>query len=445
MNAPYLNDFCVSVYTSPRPLGKRVTCGPDGTIKKESLGQLSKGTVETVKLQSLTDFAKLRESLTPNQALGYGVSGYPKATIVTKAVLESVDPSGHAASGTPRVARDPAHFKFPDGPGVLMIDHDPAPGDEPLTAEHLREVLCEAMPALRVVTMLWASSAGSMVYDGESEVIGLRGSRVYFVVSEALRIPEVGRLLFSLLALVGFGRIAISGAGRMLHRGPIDASVWQPERLDFVRATCGSGLEQRPAKWQLFPGDGVDTCIGETMLDVAAVTPLTDTEAMRLKAIWAELSSAAEPNANRVRHEWAVARADADVKRAGTSTDPQALAARVARYESSARNLVLDLDHLLNLADGRVVTVAELRNDPGNFDGVRMADPLEPEYSGNDSRIAVAFLQRSGGSKPAIYSHAHGGTWYSLRSCEEDVDAVDEPVPSALSAPLAAVRCPIAT
>lgn len=433
--AHYLNDFCVSVYTSPRPLGKRITSGPDGTVSKEPLGELSKGTVEVVQLRSLTDFATLRAGLTAKQALGYGVTGYKKARITTQAALGSMSPSDITANGLTTVARDAEHFHFAEGAGVLMIDHDPAPGAAALTGEQLREMLCEAMPELRGVTMLWASSAGSMIYDGDSEVIGLRGSRIYFVVSDARRIPEVGRLLFDRLVLAGHGRIVISGAGQSLHRGPIDASVWQPERLDFVRATCEGGLEQRPAKLQVFPGDGVELMIGDTLLDVATVAPLTDAEAVRLKAIWSQLSSAAKPEADRVRHEWAVARADADVTEARVPNNPEALAACIARYEGAARDLVLGLDHPLTLADGRVVAVADLRNDPAKFEGVRMSDPLEPEYGGNDRRIAVAYMQRNGGTDPAIYSHAHGGTWYKLRPCDEDFEASDELAPAMSPAP----------
>ena len=438
MSAPYINEFCVSVYKSPRPLGKWITRRRDGTTKKESLAHLSNGTVEAVKFQSLTDFAKLRASLTANQALGYGVTGHPVAHVVTKAVLDPLSPDERAGNGHPKVARDAAHFHFADGPGVLMLDHDPAPGEKALTGEQLRDMLYEAMPELRAVTMLWGSSAGSMIYDGESEVVGLRGSRIYFAVSDARRIPEVGQLLFDRLALAGYGRIVISAAGRTLQRGPIDASVWQPERLDFVRASCGPGLEQRPAKWQLFPGDEVETWIGDTLLDVATVASLTDEEARRLEAVWSELTSAAKTEADRVRHEWAIARADADVKSARAPNDPEALAARVARYEATARDLVLDLDHSLTLANGQVVSVADLRNDPVKFEGARMSDPLEPEYGGNDRRIAVACLQRNGGIDPAIYSHAHGGTWYKLRSCDEDFDVSDKLAPAMVPAPVVA-------
>lgn len=426
MKAPSTTPFSVSVYASSQPLGKRITRGPDGSIKKESLGQIVEGTVKAVELKSLRDFADLRAQLTTSHALGYGLTSHPIARVVTKAAFDELDSSERIANGIPTIPRDSEHLRFSDGPGVLMIDHDPAAGDKALGAEELREVLCVAMPELRGVSMLWVPSAGSMVYAGDTEVVGLRGSRIYFVVSDSRRIPAVGTLLFHRLTLAGHGRIFISRAGRMLQRGPIDATVWEPERLDFVRATCGIGLEQQPAEARLFGGDDVDLKIGETLLNVDAIAPLTPDDSARMKSIWTELSGAAEPEANRVRHAWALARVMTEVRKEGVSPNSAVDAARVARYENSALTLVLESDQILTLQDGREVTVADLRKDPSGFEGVRMADPLEPEY-GNDPRIAKAYLLRKGGKDPAIYSHAHGGIWYSLRRYDEDFYDPEEP------------------
>lgn len=423
----WITSLPVSVYSSTQPLGKRFARGSDGVIKKISLGQMVNGFVEIKTLPGLSDFAELRSSLTASQALGYGLTQHAKARVVTKRALAEWKPEQQLPNDTPLVARDRDHLQYAAEPGILMLDHDPAPEAESLTADQIRNVLCDAMPELCGVTMAWASSSGSMIYEGDTEVVGLRGSRMYFVLSDARRIPEVGALLFDRLALAGHARIAISGSGRMLRRGVIDAGVWQPERLDFIRATCDSGLEQRPASWRLFPGDGVDLLMGETLLDVAALRPLGPEDRERVEHIWAELTRKAEEEAGRVRHAWALTRATIDAMKAGKPSDPEWQAERVARYEATANNFVLDLEHSLTLADGREVTVAELRENPETFEGVRMADPFEPEYGGNDRRIACAYLLRNGGTDPVVFSHAHNGTWYSLRHGTEDFEGLDDP------------------
>jgi len=55
--------------------------------------------------------------------------------------------------------------------------------------------------------------------------------------------------------------------------------------------------------------------------------------------------------------------------------------------------------------------VAQILDNPKRWHGTRFADPLEPDY-GNDPRIAFTNLR--GGSRPYIYSHAHGGKHYTL-------------------------------
>lgn len=423
-----ITPFSVSVYTSSKPLGKLITRQSDGSVKKVSLGQIVDGTVQAKELPSLIDFAALRASLTTLQALGYGTTGHQVAKVVTKRVLARMSDAARAALEVPVVARDSLHLKFTSGPGVLMLDHDPAPGKDAMTAEQLRDAVIEAMPELHGVTMLWTPSAGSMIFAGDEEVIGLRGSRLYFVISEACRSREVGELLFDRLVLAGYGRIAISSSGRMLQRGPIDDSVWQPERLDYVRATCGPGLEARPCRSRLFLGNGVGSPDDQTMLDVDSLPPLTPEESDKLGALWKEMLNASKAEAARVRHAWAEARARAEA--GNEPSDPELLAARVAKYEGSVTSLFLEREHQLMLADGRAVTVGDLRDNPKAFDLVEMADPLEPEYGGNDGRIAQAYLLRDGGNDPAIFSHAHGGTWYKLRDDTEDFEGLDDsPLP----------------
>jgi len=69
-------------------------------------------------------------------------------------------------------------------------------------------------------------------------------------------------------------------------------------------------------------------------------------------------------------------------------------------------------DFLLIHSSGDGVTVGEILDNPDKWHGERFHDPIDPDYSNSDKRIARANL-KSGGA-PTIYSHAHGGTRYKL-------------------------------
>ena len=60
------------------------------------------------------------------------------------------------------------------------------------------------------------------------------GWRCYVMVDNASAIPGVGAFIYQGLWEMGHGYIAISRSGQPLDRSLIDASVWQPERVDFA-------------------------------------------------------------------------------------------------------------------------------------------------------------------------------------------------------------------
>jgi hypothetical protein len=60
-------------------------------------------------------------------------------------------------------------------------------------------------------------------------------------------LPELADVLFKRMWLGGHGYIVISRAGSMLVRSIFDASVFSPERLDFVAgANCVDCEQRRP-------------------------------------------------------------------------------------------------------------------------------------------------------------------------------------------------------
>ena len=226
---------------TPQRLSKGFSLSADGTLVKVPGGQLVDGLAETVRFASVADFAAELERLTPAGAMVYGVCGHDRARVVSQDRLaKATDPT------LPVIARDREHFRYPAGPAIMMVDYDVPKGAVPPSDDALLTTVYSACPDLDPAPHTLAQSASSYVYNGDREMIGQRGRRIYIQVADGQDIPRAGAVLFKRLQLAGFGHIEIGKAGQMLERGLIDASVYQPERLDFCGgANCVAPLEQR--------------------------------------------------------------------------------------------------------------------------------------------------------------------------------------------------------
>jgi len=396
----------LTIFTSDRVLGKRISRGADGAITKTALGEMTNGTAERVTMQSLRQFAKWRRKLGPNQALAYGVTEHDKVAITTDTELRGLAVSPQRA-GMPLVARTKEHFRWPSGAGLMMLDYDPPEGADPMGLGDLVEALRHAVPELGGVALLWEPSASSCIYDADTdeEVRGVAGQRLYLPVTQADRIPEIGRVLFDRLVLAGYGRVELSVAGSKLRRTLVDAAVWSPERFDFISADTGGGLVRRPAKSKIFPAANGDD---NAWLDPDRVNPLTSAEQERLREIWRDLEAAAEPRAKEVREAAALRRAREELP---NGTEEQ-ISARAQQLAVAVANDLLPDDLVLHFHDGRRATVAEARTNAKDYHGAKLADPLDPD---GDPRCAQFYAHNKVGTgDPAINSFRHGGKVYVL-------------------------------
>lgn len=324
----------------------------------------------------------------------YGVSAHKSARIVPKAKLEAVRKS---APKEAVIARDREHFGYPDGPGICMLDHDPAPGAPPLDREELLEALYLVCPALKSHPHVWTASASSCIYttDGR-ELRGILGQRVYIPVLDARDIPRFGNALYQRLWLAGLGRYDVSKSGAVLDRNIIDAAVWQPERLDFAGgAKCGEGLEQRRPEPLGFNLDA-------PYLDSRTLPDLTPGELNELEKIKAAARLKMKPEMEAQRETWISERV------AEHKSDPVKWR---EVFQTAVRDHRLLGDFALHPEKGGPVSVGTVLDNPNKWHGTRFADPLEPDY-GNDPRIAWANLRAAG--RPYIWSYAHGGQRYTL-------------------------------
>ena len=366
----------------------------NGKLVKEAHATLRSATAETVTALGLREFAECLDSLSPTQAVAFGVMfGRSKARVV-------VESKRKRTKGA--VARTRQFFQFAPSPGILMFDHDGTQDGKPIAPEELRDRLIAAVPVLEHTPMLWRPSASSGLIGPDGQPIsGACGQRLYVAVADASLIGDAGKAIWDLLWAAGEGFAVVGSAGQKLMRSIIDPTVWQPERLDFAAAPIVSPpLTRQPTPWRIL-GEGSELC------DLREVIRLADGSVQRRakKARDAALREV-EVESQEVRSRWLDVKAPALAK---AREIPLEQARDILSRASSTRTLLGNFE--LVCEDGSRVTVADLLSDRDRWHGARFADPIEPDYRG-DHRIAYADL-KSGGP-PFLWSHAHGGCRYKL-------------------------------
>jgi hypothetical protein len=375
-------------------LTKRYWLDAAGDVEKDTRCLLGRGTATLATAHGLHELAAILDGLEHSQAVAYGVTGHAEARVVTKKEL-------HEQPGA--IARSREFFAFPKGPAVLMLDHDSDHTQAPIeTGEALRAKLVEACPELTDAPMLWRSSASSFIErtDTGEQIAGLRGQRIYIPVIDGSDIPRAGRALYERLWLAGFGRYVVAKGGDLLDRNLIDASVFDPERLDFAAgAKCTAPLVQRrpPAiVWHDPAG----------LFDSRLVADLSADEREVVKAHRDAARGAVAEEAHAVRTAYINDHAKALVESHGLTIERalHVVGEAVTRHKLFA-------EFVLHPEDGAPVTVGQVLDDPVRWHGRRFGDPMEPDYR-NDKRISWVNL-RSGG-RPYLHSFAHGGRRFEL-------------------------------
>jgi hypothetical protein len=316
------------------------------------------------------------DGLQPNEALMFGsLKDRDAARIVTEAAC-ALQPDA--------VSRTRRCFEFAASPGMFMLDHDPSE-NQALAPEELIGIIRGLTPCLSTVAMVWRASASSSISSEDDTIdTGIAGQRLYLPVTEASLIPEAGKALIDLLWAQGHGYIKIGKAGQALERTLVDASVWQPERLDFAAPpVLGPGLTRNPPPGSISgePGAWLDL---RELIQAADGTVRSRAAAARKSARLDMKSALAE-----AREVWVEETAPAIAQRQARPVEEVK-----ATLWRACNHLLLTGDFPLEAADGSTPTVGELLDNPALWHNQRFADPLEPDYGG-DSRIAWANL-RSG-------------------------------------------------
>lgn len=394
----------LTIITSTRParLAKRYRLADGGELVKEPGGELVRGTAAVFTVDSLAAFAHLLQSLKTNQALAYGRPERLKTGLVSKRRwLEAGRPADY-------IPRTKEHFAWPAGAGVMMADYDPADGEQALTRDDLLAQLYTAVPGLADVGALWWASSSSHIVNTETgdDLTGLRGQRLYWIAQDASDIERAGEALQTYLWAAGYGRVDVGAAGQRLKRTLLDASVWQTNRLDFAAgAECIAPLEQQR---------GAPVTVGGAvaLLDTQVVIPEPD----------ASTRAAAEQNRTdamlAAKHEADLRQADYIETRAsemaGSDADDEALEQGREAVRRALSNGVLAGDFPITLAgdDGNQsnVTIGQVLDNPERYHNALTLDPIEPDYQGGKA-VGKLYLM---GSRPRLFSFAHGGKTYNL-------------------------------
>ncbi len=370
----------------------------EGKPTKKNAGEMVQGEAKIVQAESPAALVEILKGIQSTQALIFGLPPTETSHVVTSQDLPG------AACGS--IARTQEFFGWNDGPGWMLLDGDPVPGNEPITRDEFLDLLFEVAPSIKYAPMVWGVSSSSCIFDSEKQeqVAGLRGQRIYILVSDARDIPRAGKALSDRLWLAGYGRFIVSKAGRLLPRTPIDSSVWQSNRLDFAAPpVCIPPLEARR------PVPSAMNNAAAPLVTAEAIPELTVQERSRLSQI-KSVEKARDGLLTEIRLK----------KEAWINNRLVDLANATREEREEARHRLLSAvekqrlfgDFQLIHSSGELVTVEQLLSDPDRWHGQRFHDPLEPDYSNSDRRIAWANLKS--GTVPNIYSHAHGGMRYRL-------------------------------
>jgi len=393
-NAQGLQVEWTQVSSGNGPLSKtyKLECG---SIKKEAAAQMTSG-VAIHRMGSFSDFCSHLESTESKSAFAYGLYDSerfgPEVKVTTKA---EVDPSQK------NISRTKDYFHYPDGPAILMLDHDLSIYGSAFTPEKLVELLTELIPEFQDCAYAVKPSNSAGVGVKGERLSGSAGFHLYIPVQEASDVPRFGQALFDRLWLAGHGYIALSAIGSFLTRSPIDQAVFSPERLDFVGRPVikGEGLVYMDQPIRIHEGG---------FLDTALLSDLSDSQKKELESLQKEAKSTAEiqDQSESMRADWELTHR-AKLEDQGASANE----IEVAMSRIGAKRSDLMPEWLLEFSDGRTATVREVLENPDRYNHCSLADPFE----GRSYGATTAIFYRHEGKKPIIYSHAHGGHIYFLK------------------------------
>ena len=385
-----------TVFTADYHVGKKVFL-KDGKMEKLTLGSLGACKYALMYFDNATELAEQLAELKSTQAMSAstprGMSSNGQIVVKDK-----------VRTNPGCLSRGKDHFGMQRGQrGLLVWDYDPI--GAALSRAELWSIACEVITGVEKASALYWCSSSSFIYNGDRELSGLRGQRLYLLVKDAGDVNRAMGVLQKRLWLNGHGKIFISKSGSMLKRTPADETFGEDARLDYAGGpVLCDGLEQhRPAPEVLCDGGWLDTAV--------ALPDLSAAEEHRYEQMVAEAKRAAAPEAEAARERATVehARNHAD-KAAKKGEDYTKAYDQAAASYRAALGGTLTGDFELELDDGEIVTVGEVLDDPTRYHLRLTKDPIERDY--REGHIAGKLYLF--GAVPNLYSFAHDGQTFRL-------------------------------
>ena len=294
----------LTLITTSRPatLGKVFRLTPTG-LEKKTAGQMVESSFQVLEFTSAESLGQILANVGNDQAImaSLPADGRAAGKIVTKA-----EKPNHPGA----LSRTKDCFWFASNQASLCIlDYDPPAGETPLTRDQLWALLLATVPGLESAGVIWWCSGSSFIYQGEAEIQGLRGQRLYILIQDLADTERFGEVLFKRLWLAGRGRVEISTAGSLLMRSIFDQAMAQVARLDFIGgAVCEPPLEQRR---------GLPVVLSNgCWLDTRAALPdLTTPEQVAYEDLVEAAKLKAAPEAEVVKAKWQAERLPCMVER----------------------------------------------------------------------------------------------------------------------------------
>ncbi|PKH65856.1 hypothetical protein CXF61_04245 [Psychrobacter sp. 4Dc] len=394
-NTQIIANLSIITSITPKTLTKKRMLGANGDMITDTIAQMTEGKALNVSITSIRQLANILDSLEHNQAVTWGIhAGKNNETLLLSSKI-------YKEQGGPdnALTRTNNHFRWGNHGGVMMLDCD----DKTLSKADFIKAVNEVIP-LNNIPYIWRPSSSSYIYNGNEQLTGLTGQRLYIFVTDASDIARAGKILFERLWLNGHGYYAISKAGSYLERSPIDAAVFQPSRLDFAAGShCIKPLEQRVVATECHEGQPLDT--------KAALPELTTKQQKTLAEIKIQAKAPYADEVAEIRAVFSHDKAIANLTKQGITepTDDQLTAAK-SNVLRAINMDVLAGDFIITLADGKQISIGDALDNPEQYHGAITKDPLEPDYN-NYSNTGKLYIQ---GQSPRLFSQAHGGKTYKL-------------------------------
>jgi uncharacterized protein (DUF927 family) len=411
----------VTVFYSPRPVGKKVWLSPDGAVQRDH-GVFTSGTFYLWYLNDLREVAYLLSAPPKMEKGKFSYRGNPvtnrcaissslplpgltgregrmprEGRIETEQALKTLALSNNEAfdkacllhEGQYIIPRSKKSFGLVAGQaGILILDYDPPKEGKALSRDELWQAIRKACPAIEGA--VWTPSSSSNIWQGDKEVSGLKGQRLYLLIRDLGDSKRFLETLFNRLWLQGYGYMMVDAAGRLHSRTLVDRAMTHTAHLDYAGgAILGDGLSQdRPVE---ILGNA-----SSSLLDTRQASPdLTGEEKKRLAEITRKAKGELEAEARE--------RSASFLKR---HTVGEGNPCNV-----DLENKVLLGDYTITLREGKKVKVSDILENPKAFHEQVTLDPIEPDYDGGRFVGKLYTAQDT----PSLYSFAHGGEMWLLQ------------------------------